>query len=494
MFTQRIVSTKSIWMAALLALWIASPLVAQEPSVKALLATVRYAPQSKAAALAIERLAGRGPAGWNALGKIVRDFAARDESVALLAARALVADAGEERSGIIEATHRKVKIESVRRVLASEREARRQRFVELEAERIFTRDGKAVIRGTVQESTTLEIGGTRVQPDEHQRFTFPLTLRQSSVVEVIAKCADGSTQRIPVSITIDAEPPSLELVGRMERIVGKQTVAFKASEPLAYVWIGKRVYPAAGKEVQAVLEIGEGKRPLKVRATDLAGNVSQQSFPIEAINRVLRLDGHSAVLVPMSGAPERFTLECWARGAEPRSDRAVASFIWDWSGAALFWYMKNWDGLPKVSLPHGLIYMDWKYQAVPAKGVWGWNQWTHLALSYDGTTARFFVNGKLQAKQDGTSFNNHTKGLYVGGAHCGGQVYWRFLGELDEVRLSSVPRYCEDFEPQKYFCRDSQSIVLLHFDTDTDETFHDDSGQNHHGKRYGSPKVVAVRR
>lgn len=120
----------------------------------------------------------------------------------------------------------------------------------------------------------------------------------------------------------------------------------------------------------------------------------------------------------------------------------------------------------------------------------------HLALVWDGTRQQLFIDGK------GTS--SETKGA---ANHCGisgallgcvwlndsgsGMKYF-YGGQIDEVRVSNVARYQQDFAPLSRgtrFSPDQNTLALYHFDEGQGNVLKDSSGNNHHGKING-PKWV----
>ena len=65
------------------------------------------------------------------------------------------------------------------------------------------------------------------------------------------------------------------------------------------------------------------------------------------------------------------------------------------------------------------------------------NTWTHLAVTYDGSTLRFYVNGVQTGilAQTGTMATS-TNPLQIGGDSLFGQY---FAGIIDEVRIYNRP-------------------------------------------------------
>ncbi len=104
------------------------------------------------------------------------------------------------------------------------------------------------------------------------------------------------------------------------------------------------------------------------------------------------------------------------------------------------------------------------------------NEWVHIAISYDSTNARLFVNGILVQSSNDKDFrlNYSTKALNLGGRYWGS--YSRYLvGELDEVRLSDTARYNSDFVPYRCmpFITDDYTRLLLHLDENSGDAIGD---------------------
>lgn len=74
------------------------------------------------------------------------------------------------------------------------------------------------------------------------------------------------------------------------------------------------------------------------------------------------------------------------------------------------------------------------------------NTWYHIAVDFDGTKYRAYINGALlQANTASHSLRNTTSTLTVGGYLSGGSVGSVFAGYIDEVRVTAgVARYATD--------------------------------------------------
>ncbi len=127
----------------------------------------------------------------------------------------------------------------------------------------------------------------------------------------------------------------------------------------------------------------------------------------------------------------------------------------------------------------------------------------HVASVWDGTALSFFLNGKRhEFKTDGRrQFARELPGGLQGsnfpffvGADPGGYVKWKdinrlFAGQIDEVRISNIARYTNDFKPAARFEPDEHTLALYHFDEGAGDVLKDSSGNGHHGKIVGATWV-----
>ncbi len=98
---------------------------------------------------------------------------------------------------------------------------------------------------------------------------------------------------------------------------------------------------------------------------------------------------------------------------------------------------------------------------------------------------RFFVDGKLVGRQalklDPLAIP--TTDAMIGFAKNG------FVGQIDEVRISKIARYSQDFAPAARFQPDADTLALYHMDEGQGDELKDSSGNNHHGKIVGAKWV-----
>jgi hypothetical protein len=196
--------------------------------------------------------------------------------------------------------------------------------------------------------------------------------------------------------------------------------------------------------------------------------------------------------IPMSESLsgfDTFTMECWyyqiafdggderVVGLEP-ANSVTGSYQINVSGGGVGAYSASiGDGASWLSCVH--------VQAVNP------NSWTHLAISYDGMTFRFFIDGALIYYEDGDigAFGPPDQDLVINRHTWDGGSSWssRLTGHLDDLRISDVARYTEEFAPPLcQFTPDEYTMGLWHFDEGSGSTVFDSSLNGNDGSVNGA--------
>lgn len=150
--------------------------------------------------------------------------------------------------------------------------------------------------------------------------------------------------------------------------------------------------------------------------------------------------------------PSSFTVEVWLRG-DPDAFTAMRPMVL-WKH--VFNLSENADeqvvfviGDEEVGASSPFTLMD--------------GQLHHVAGTYDGTdgTARLFVDGALVGQSGTAAFVGDPDSRVQFG--CAKEATEGFYGILDELRISSVVRYTDDFElPTGPYAKDDDTWMLFH--------------------------------
>ncbi|HUQ71135.1 MAG TPA: family 16 glycoside hydrolase, partial [Planctomycetaceae bacterium] len=118
---------------------------------------------------------------------------------------------------------------------------------------------------------------------------------------------------------------------------------------------------------------------------------------------------------------------------------------------------------------------------------WAIDKPSHVAVAIDGPNWKFFIDGGLWrhgTMRDAPS--NSAKPFFMGRHPVLGGY---FHGVIDEVRISNVARYTENFTPAERFEPDEHTLALYHFDDGAGDVLTDSSGNGRHGKIIGAKWV-----
>lgn len=199
-------------------------------------------------------------------------------------------------------------------------------------------------------------------------------------------------------------------------------------------------------------------------------------------NCALRFDGiDDFVSVPSSptlhGNAGALTVEAWIYfddlgNCQTIARKGTASFPYD------YWLHKNFA-------PDDSIYWAGSFSLVAFSAV-APAVWHHIAGVYDpaAASARVYVDGVLQSSLVVSAIpQSNNDDLRIG-------IDWDFGcpfdGVIDEIRISSVARYSENFVPPAVHGVDASTKALYHFDEYQGSVVHDVSGNGNHGISHGA--------
>ena len=149
-------------------------------------------------------------------------------------------------------------------------------------------------------------------------------------------------------------------------------------------------------------------------------------------------------------------------------------------------YQISWSEMHEDGKGHGTF----KYVRSTENATAG--MFVHLAAIWDGSALAMFIDGKLQdSRKVGDNWQKDEDGQWL---RLGFLDPFSFSGTIDEVRISNIARYDEDFAPPKpneRFEPDEQTLALYHFDEGQDDILYDSSGNGNHAHIRGATWVNA---
>jgi hypothetical protein len=160
-----------------------------------------------------------------------------------------------------------------------------------------------------------------------------------------------------------------------------------------------------------------------------------------------------------------WTLEAWIQDTNPQASNRTILGVYNGDGNRAF-FLNGQNRLHFNPCPQGS-------QFVPA------NQWVHVAMTYDGTNVRYYINGELDAT---VGCGRQPINFLSIGASAGGS--FRFRGGIDEVKVYNTARTAAQIQ-------ESASLLNLHLDELAGARAGDRSGLNHHAVATGGPTWIA---
>ena len=205
-------------------------------------------------------------------------------------------------------------------------------------------------------------------------------------------------------------------------------------------------------------------------------------------NRVLflgNLNPEPYVNVPRSASLEpvsNLTVEAWIKPFQMPSGFLIYNIVSkriSEHGAPFNSYIlggnntsSNWYG--SVQTPSGPVY-------APSSIDIGWNNWAHIAMSYDGLKTKFYINGNLVSSSNASgSLIYSLLSLRIGKAKIP-QFDDGFYGLVDEVRVWNRTRTASEIQTTMTHELYGNEIGLVGYWNFNDGTANDLSSQHNHG-------------
>ena len=212
----------------------------------------------------------------------------------------------------------------------------------------------------------------------------------------------------------------------------------------------------------------------------------------------LSLDGSSALVVDRFRVPlDAFTVECWVKAETPRATENLFGDTAD-GGVELVWY--DADRNCPVDRPNLWLrttrtldsaHAGWTASASTERAKQG--EWTHVAVTVDGRRMRLFLDGRIVSETAvfGEPVASRVPLVIGGDANDEGRPVDRFVGLLDEVRVSRGVRYDGPFRPEGRLATDPSTMLHLSFDG-LDDPFRDDGPLSAAVTPWGTPQIVSA--
>jgi hypothetical protein len=202
----------------------------------------------------------------------------------------------------------------------------------------------------------------------------------------------------------------------------------------------------------------------------------------------LKLDGNQVIRATslVRDEDDPVTLECWFKIDQPSAGYRTVLAL---GGKAPVWISQGPEKIAPMSfrVPKD----SWAQAGSLTPGTW-----EHVAVVFDQRETRFYLDGKLQASFQRLDPPADHQRWPAPGFTIGSTYYklpsGRFVGLLDEVRVSKTARYKEDFAPRRRFEPDADTLALYHCDEGTGSMLTDASANGHHSTTFTGATWVEV--
>jgi formylglycine-generating enzyme required for sulfatase activity len=182
----------------------------------------------------------------------------------------------------------------------------------------------------------------------------------------------------------------------------------------------------------------------------------------------------------------QFTIEAFVT-SEESSDNGTIAYLTSWGDAAKLEWMSLYDGnpaAPGTRVSGAAIQGKTPYAQAFGPFVGGIRQ--HRVLVFDGYHLHYYINGIWQGKRHASAHTGMVWQMKMLRFGCDGGERRFFQGKIDQVRISKVARYNNNFAPVTSVANDEATLALYNFDDGAGDVLKDASGNGHDGKVFGA--------
>ena len=167
---------------------------------------------------------------------------------------------------------------------------------------------------------------------------------------------------------------------------------------------------------------------------------------------------------------DNFTVECWVYPTDSSGNNSVWSNEWGTGTPILLTYSHVSHGATKF----GVYWGTGSENIITGSGTHALNDWYHVALVRSAGTITMYIDGSSEGTSSQSAEVTNTD-FVVGAVYTTGTQTWN--GYIDELRVSDIARYTDDFTTTTTaFTDDDNTMLLLHMDGSDDGTTFTDSG------------------
>lgn len=299
-------------------------------------------------------------------------------------------------------------------------------------------------------------------------YTVPDTSADSCLVKVADKTTGTPNDRSNWAFTIYPEikvttPNGGEMFQALStQQVGWTTKKFTGDVNVFYstdngkVWNSLATSQAAGDTIEwtvpdtpsdsCLIKVAGAASGLPMDKSDLVFKITPKSVEPPPVSKeyALYFDGSNDYVeipsAPSLNVSEKFTIEFWLKTSTPAQKwtRIMEKGSWDEYYMGFYGNAGKMSGALRTAIPGGSAMTT---PIGPSTTAMSKDKWYHVAATFDGTTAKLYINGNEETSKSATVLpRSLVNALILGAKKSTAGTEYHYQGYLDEVRIWNVVR------------------------------------------------------